>query len=91
MAIQIQTQFQNYKLSEDILEALRLLGYDRPTRIQQDVIPAMLAGKNIVAKAPTGSCKTAAFAIPICENIVWEENAPQALVLEPTRELAEQV
>ncbi|MCB7305748.1 DEAD/DEAH box helicase [Bariatricus massiliensis] len=91
MAIQIQTQFQNYKLSEDILEALRLLGYDRPTRIQQDVIPAMLAGKNIVAKAPTGSGKTAAFAIPICENIVWEENAPQALVLEPTRELAEQV
>ena len=51
----------------------------------------MLAGKNIVAKAPTGSGKTAAFAIPICENIVWEENAPQALVLEPTRELAEQV
>lgn len=91
MTSQIQTQFQNYKLSEDILESLRLLGYDRPTRIQQDVIPAMLSGKNIVAKAPTGSGKTAAFAIPICENIVWEENAPQALVLEPTRELAEQV
>ena len=51
----------------------------------------MLAGKNVVAKAPTGSGKTAAFAIPICENVRWEENAPQALVLEPARELAVQV
>ncbi len=51
----------------------------------------MLAGKNIVAKAPTGSGKTAAFAIPICQNVRWEENAPQALVLEPARELAVQV
>lgn len=91
MNTQTQTQFQNYKLSEEIQEALRLLGYDKPTRIQQDVIPGMLAGSNIVAKAPTGSGKTAAFAIPICEDIEWEENAPQALILEPTRELAEQV
>ena len=59
--------------------------------IQQEVIPVILAGKNTVAKAPTGSGKTAAFAIPICEKISWEENAPQALILEPTRELAEQV
>ena len=44
-----------------------------------------------MAKAPTGSGKTAAFAIPICENVRWEENAPQALVLEPARELAVQV
>lgn len=63
----------------------------KPTNIQQEVIPPMLAGKNIVAKAPTGSGKTAAFAIPICQNVRWEENAPQALVLEPARELAVQV
>lgn len=84
-------EFNNYGLSEEILEALNGLGYKEPTAIQREVIPPMLAGKNVVAKAPTGSGKTAAFAIPICENIQWEENVPQALVLEPTRELAVQV
>lgn len=84
-------EFNNYRLSEDILEALSGLGYREPTRIQREVIPPMLAGKNVIVKAPTGSGKTAAFAIPVCEDIRWEENAPQALVLEPTRELAVQV
>ncbi len=83
--------FRNYKLSEDILKALELLGYQNPTSIQKEVIPAILAGKHVVAKAPTGSGKTAAFAIPICEQVVWEENAPQVLILEPTRELTVQV
>ncbi|MBS7009578.1 DEAD/DEAH box helicase [Anaerostipes sp.] len=83
--------FGRYRLSEEILEALSGLGYTEPTSIQKEVISPMLEGKNVVAKAPTGSGKTAAFAIPICENIQWEENAPQALVLEPTRELAVQV
>ena len=91
MTNQTENHFNSYKLSEEIKDALRLLGYDKPTDIQQEVIPVMLAGKNTVAKAPTGSGKTAAFAIPICEKITWEENAPQALILEPTRELAEQV
>lgn len=84
-------EFQDFGLSIEILEALNGLGYQKPTNIQQEVIPPMLAGKNVVAKAPTGSGKTAAFAIPICENVRWEENAPQALVLEPARELAVQV
>lgn len=84
-------KFSKFALSKEILEGLNGLGYKEPTRIQREVITPMLAGKNVVAKAPTGSGKTAAFAIPICENIQWEENAPQALVLEPTRELAVQV
>ena len=84
-------EFQDFGLSIEILEALNGLGYKKPTNIQQEVIPPMLAGKNIVAKAPTGRGKTAAFAIPICQNVRWEENAPQALVLEPARELAVQV
>ena len=84
-------EFQDFGLSIEILEALNGLGYKKPTNIQQEVIPPMLAGKNIVAKAPTGSGETAAFAIPICQNVRWEENAPQALVLEPARELAVQV
>lgn len=83
--------FRNYNLSEDILKALDLLGYKEPTNIQKEVIPAILDGKHVVAKAPTGSGKTAAFAIPICEKVIWEENAPQALILEPTRELTVQV
>lgn len=91
MTDQKKNQFNYYQLSEEILEALQLLGYHNPTGIQQEVIPAILAGKNTVVKAPTGSGKTAAFAIPVCQNIIWEENAPQALILEPTRELAEQV
>lgn len=84
-------QFSTYSLSEEIVEALTLLGYTEPTEVQAAVIPAALEGKNIVAKFSTGTGKTAAFAIPICERLCWEENSPQALVLEPTRELAAQV
>ena len=83
--------FGSYDLSKDILHALELLGYQTPTNIQCAVIPPALEGKHIVAKAPTGSGKTAAFAIPICEKVIWEEKAPQALILEPARELAVQV
>ena len=84
-------RFYRYLLSEEIVEALTLLGYTEPTKIQEEVIPLALAGKNIVAKSGTGTGKTAAFAIPVCERVRWEENSPQALVLEPTRELAVQV
>lgn len=84
-------QFLEYALSDEIIEALTLLGYTEPTTIQKEVIPVALEGRDIVAKSQTGTGKTAAFAIPICEQIRWEENSPQALVLEPTRELAVQV
>ena len=86
-----QNQFAQYPLSEEILEALTLLGYLLPTKIQQEVIPMVFADKDIAAKSQTGTGKTAAFAIPICERVIWEEHFPQALVLEPTRELAFQV
>ncbi|MEG2667947.1 MAG: DEAD/DEAH box helicase [Lachnospiraceae bacterium] len=84
-------EFQNYRLASEITEALELLGYHIPTPIQEQAIPAILEGKDIVGKSQTGSGKTAAFAIPICEMVDWNENIPQALVLEPTRELAVQV
>ena len=86
-----QNQFAGFGLSEEILETLRLLKYEAPTPIQKEVIPLVLAGKDVIAKSQTGTGKTAAFAIPICEKVIWEENRPQALVLEPTRELAVQV
>lgn len=84
-------QFSAYRLSKEIVDALTLLGYTTPTEIQNRVIPAVLEGKNIVAKSQTGTGKTAAFAIPICDQVCWAENSPQALILEPTRELAVQV
>lgn len=84
-------QFKQFKISEPVLEALTLLGYLEPTEIQKQVIPFALQGKDIVAKSQTGSGKTAAFGIPLCELTEWDENSPQALVLEPTRELAVQV
>lgn len=83
--------FDGYGLSGEITETLTLLGYEHPTRVQEEVLPHVLAGRNVVVRSQTGTGKTAAFAIPVCEQIVWEENLPQALVLEPSRELAVQV
>lgn len=83
--------FKDMKLSKEIKNALSLLGYINPTEVQEEVIPKALCGKNIVAKSRTGTGKTAAFAIPVCEQTKWMNNNPSALVLEPTRELADQV
>lgn len=87
----IKSNFRDYKLSGDLLKAISLLGFDNPTGVQEQVIPAILEKKDIIVKSQTGSGKTAAFAIPICELVDWEENKPQAIVLAPTRELAVQV
>jgi len=83
--------FKEYKLSEEILKSVDILKFKSPTIVQQKVIPIALEERDIVVKSQTGSGKTAAFAIPICELVNWEENKPQALVLTPTRELAVQV
>lgn len=83
--------FIQYDLSEPVLEALSVLGYEMPTQIQREVIGLVLSGKNVVARSGTGTGKTAAFGVPLCELAVWKENLPQALVLEPSRELAVQV
>ena len=83
--------FCGYGLSVEIMEALSLLGYEHPTKVQEEVLPQVLAGRDVVVRSQTGTGKTAAFAIPLCQQIVWEESLPQALVLEPSRELAVQV
>ncbi|WP_186423243.1 DEAD/DEAH box helicase [Lacrimispora celerecrescens] len=85
------SKFHNYIISEDIVKALNGLEYDIPTEVQARVIPAALKKNNLIVKARTGSGKTAAYVIPICEFIEWLENKPQALILTPTRELAVQV
>lgn len=84
--------FSTYNLSEPIMRAIRALGFEQPTDVQREVIPVMLEhGQDLRVQAQTGSGKTAAYAIPLCERIEWAENKPQVLVLTPTRELAAQV
>ncbi len=83
--------FRNLIKSDDIGRALNDLEYDTPTQVQVSVIPLALQKNDLIVKAQTGSGKTAAYAIPICELIEWLENKPQALILTPTRELAVQV
>ncbi|MDP4095015.1 MAG: DEAD/DEAH box helicase [Bacillota bacterium] len=87
----IKSNFNDYPLSSELLKAIGMLNFKSPTRVQEQVIPAVLKQKDIIVKSQTGSGKTAAFAIPICELVDWDENKPQALVLTPTRELAVQV
>ena len=86
-----ETTFIDYKLSDEIIKALASLGYQEPTEVQKNVIPAALEKKDLIVKSQTGSGKTAAFGIPLCEMAEWEENKPQALILTPTRELAVQI
>ena len=83
--------FKNYGLEKSLLKATTLLGFDKPTPVQERVIPEVLKKQDLIVQSQTGSGKTAAFAIPVCQQVVWEENKPQALVLTPTRELAIQV
>ena len=84
-------QFNQYTLSEPIVKALSLMGYTSPTEVQHEAIPVLKLKKDLIIKSETGSGKTAAFAIPIIDDLIWEDNAPQVLVLTPTRELAQQV
>lgn len=83
--------FEDYHLSSELLKAIKLLNYTKPTQVQQQVIPEVLNGNDIIVRSQTGSGKTASFAIPVCHLINWEDNKPQALVITPTRELAIQV
>jgi len=84
-------KFEEFNISEEILKAINNLGYKNPSEVQAAVIPIALQGKDIIVKSQTGSGKTAAFAIPLCESADIEETEPQALILTPTRELALQV
>jgi ATP-dependent RNA helicase DeaD len=85
------TTFADLGLSQPILEALSHLGYERPTPIQEQAIPALLEGRDVMGQAQTGTGKTAAFGLPMLEYVDPEEPEVQALVLTPTRELCIQV
>ena len=85
------TTFAELGLSEPILEALSHLGYEGPTPIQEQAIPALLEGRDVIGQAQTGTGKTAAFGLPMLEYVDPEEPEVQAIVLTPTRELCIQV
>src|SRR5437762_13668142 len=85
------TDFRDLGLSEQTLQSLTEMGFEEPTPVQASAIPCLLAGRDIIAQALTGTGKTAAFGVPIAERIDPEEARPQEIVLTPTRELAIQV
>ena len=85
------TTFAELGLSESTLTALQDVGYESPSPIQEQAIPLMLEGRDMIGQAQTGSGKTAAFGLPIIEYVDPAVNEVQALVLTPTRELCIQV
>ncbi|MDK4539752.1 DEAD/DEAH box helicase, partial [Kingella kingae] len=88
-------KFSDLNLDKNILSALKSAGYDSPTPIQMQAIPAALDNRDIMASAQTGSGKTAAFLLPSLQKLTQRSEksgkGPRVLVLTPTRELAAQV
>lgn len=86
-------KFTDLNLSESLLESIDAMGFDQATPIQEQAIPAILSGKDLIASAQTGTGKTAAFLLPIIEQIIKmpETDSIKALIIVPTRELAVQI
>lgn len=83
--------FRKLGLTTELLSSLTELGYESPTPIQEQSIPVLIEGEDLLAQAQTGTGKTAAFALPILSHIKTTQQYPQALIMAPTRELAIQV
>ena len=83
--------YSELQCSEAIHKAVERMGFAEMTEIQEKTIPVMLAGRDVIAKAPTGTGKTCAFGIPVAEHIDPEKKYPQAVIMAPTRELAQQI
>ena len=84
--------FSDFTLDKELLAGLKAAQYHTPTPIQEQVIPAILAKRDVVGLAQTGTGKTAAYALPILQSLLHISRGPvQVLVLVPTRELADQV
>ena len=92
----LSTTFESMGLNKALLQALASEGYTKPTPIQEKAIPDVMAGKDLLGIAQTGTGKTAAFALPILHRLAENRTAPvprttRALILSPTRELASQI
>ncbi len=83
--------FRELGLNDDISSAIEEMGYTEPTPIQTESIPLVLAGRDVVGAAQTGTGKTAAFTLPLMQRIGLGDGRPIALVVSPTRELAQQI
>ncbi|WP_282926330.1 DEAD/DEAH box helicase [Helcococcus kunzii] len=83
-------KFNELNLSNELIKAVADMGYETPSPIQEKAIPTLLEGRDVIARAQTGTGKTAAFGIPLVE-MIEDENYIQGLILVPTRELAKQV
>jgi len=86
-----KNDFASLEASKEVLRALEAMGITTPTQIQVETIPPMMAGRDIIGIAPTGTGKTIAFGIPMLEYISLTETRVQELVIAPTRELAMQI
>uniref|UniRef100_A0A7E4ZWP4 RNA helicase n=1 Tax=Panagrellus redivivus TaxID=6233 RepID=A0A7E4ZWP4_PANRE len=92
-----ESGFSQFDLDERILKAIGELGWEKPTQVQEGLIPLALEGRNILARARTGSGKTAAFLLPVIQNVLQissdneEETGPFAVFIAPTKELAAQI
>jgi ATP-dependent RNA helicase DeaD len=84
-------RFADLGLADPVMAAVTEVGYESPSPIQAATIPALLAGRDVLGQAQTGTGKTAAFALPLLSRLDLRAGKPQALVLAPTRELAIQV
>ena len=83
--------FKELGISDEIVKVLKKTGISQPTEVQEECIKSIIAGRDIISEAPTGTGKTLAFLLPIFENISPETKSVQALIVTPTRELALQI
>ncbi|MDM5299081.1 DEAD/DEAH box helicase [Bacillus pumilus] len=83
--------FDQYPLSHELKQALEALHFHTPTPVQHETLSVAFSKQDLIVQSQTGSGKTVAYGLPICEMVDWYENKPQALILVPTRELAMQV
>ncbi|UZX31132.1 DEAD/DEAH box helicase [Lactobacillus helsingborgensis] len=81
-------KFSELGLKDELLKAIKRSGFEEATPIQEQTIPLALAGRDVIGQAQTGTGKTAAFALPILQNLDKHNKVIQALIIEPTRELA---
>ena len=91
MTSPVSPTFSELALSPAVLQAVEATGYETPSPIQAQTIPLLLAGRDVIGQAQTGTGKTAAFALPLLSMLDLSQKEPQVLVLAPTRELAIQV
>lgn len=84
-------KFEKLGLSEELLKSINELGFEKPTPIQENIIPVILEGYDVIGQAQTGTGKTLAFSSILLTNLKERKKKPQAYILSPTRELTMQI